>query len=104
MRFDKFTLKVQEAIQEAQTLAGHYGHQGIDVEHLLFAFLEQPEGMVGSILKKLGTDPGAMAHEVKKVLERLPRVEGSGLRQPGITPRLNRVLDHALAEAARLKD
>jgi ATP-dependent Clp protease ATP-binding subunit ClpB len=104
MRFDKFTLKVQEAIQEAQTLAGHYGHQGIDVEHLLFAFLEQPEGMVGSILKKLGTDPGAMAHEVKKVLERLPRVEGSGLSQPGITPRLNRVLDHALAEAARLKD
>ena len=104
MRFDKFTLKVQEAIQEAQTLAGHYGHQGIDVEHLLFAFLEQPEGMVGSILKKLGTDPGAMAHEVKKALERLPRVEGSGLSQPGITPRLNRVLDHALAEAARLKD
>ena len=104
MRFDKFTLKVQEAIQEAQTLAGHYGHQGIDVEHLLFAFLEQPEGMVGSILKKLGTDPGAMAHEVKKALERLPRVEGSSLSQPGITPRLNRVLDHALAEAARLKD
>jgi ATP-dependent Clp protease ATP-binding subunit ClpB len=104
MRFDKFTLKVQEAIQEAQTLAGHYGHQGIDVEHLLFAFLEQQEGMVGSILKKLGTDPGAMAHEVKKALERLPRVEGSGLSQPGITPRLNRVLDHALAEAARLKD
>ena len=104
MRFDKFTLKVQEAIQEAQTLAGHYGHQGIDVEHLLFAFLEQPKGIVGAILKKLGADPGAMAHEVKKALERLPRVEGSGLSQPGITPRLNRVLDHALAEAARLKD
>ena len=104
MRFDKFTLKVQEAIQEAQTLAGHYGHQGIDAEHLLFAFLEQPKGIVGAILKKLGADPGAMAHEVKKALERLPRVEGSGLSQPGITPRLNRVLDHALAEAARLKD
>ena len=104
MRFDKFTLKVQEAIQEAQTLAGHYGHQGINVEHLLFAFLEQPKGIVGAILKKLGADPGAMAHEVKKALERLPRVEGSGLSQPGITPRLNRVLDHALAEAARLKD
>ncbi|MCX5840510.1 MAG: ATP-dependent chaperone ClpB, partial [Deltaproteobacteria bacterium] len=104
MRFDKFTLKVQEAIQEAQTLTGHYGHQEIDVEHLLFAFLEQPEGIVGAILKKLGTDPGAMVHEVKKALERLPRVEGSGLSQPGITPRLNRVLDHALAEAARLKD
>jgi ATP-dependent Clp protease ATP-binding subunit ClpB len=104
MRFDKFTLKVQEAIQESQTLAGHYGHQGIDVEHLLCAFLEQPEGIVGAILKKLGADPGAMAYEVKKTLERLPRVEGSGLSQPGITPRLNRVLDQAMTEAARLKD
>jgi len=49
MRFDKFTLKVQEAIQEAQSLANSYGHQGIDVEHLLMAFLKQPEGIVGEI-------------------------------------------------------
>ncbi len=85
MRFDKFTLKVQEAMQEAQTFANNYGHQGIDVEHLLVAFLEQPEGIVGEILKKLGIDPNAMAHEVKKFLERLPSVsEGSG-HQPDHT-------------------
>ena len=104
MRFDKFTLKVQEALQEAQAAAGRYGHPGIDAEHLLLALLSQPEGIVGAILKKLGADPGVMAHELKKALERLPRVEGAGVGQPGITPRLNGILDRALTEAARLKD
>ena len=51
MRFDKFTLKVQEAIQEAQTLAGSLGHQEIEPEHLLVSFLRQEEGIVGAILE-----------------------------------------------------
>ena len=54
MRFDKFTLKVQEALQDAQSLANQFGHQGIEAEHLLSAFLKQPEGIVGAILKKDG--------------------------------------------------
>ena len=54
MRFDKFTVKVQEAIQEAQSLAGHFGHQAVDVEHLLAALIRQPEGIVSATLKKLG--------------------------------------------------
>ena len=104
MRFDKFTLKVQEAIQEAQSLANSYGHQGIDVEHLLMAFLKQPEGIVGEILKKLGADPRHIEGEVKRALERLPKVEGGGTGQTYITPRLNKVMDSALTEAARLRD
>ena len=104
MRFDKFTLKVQEALQEAQTLANSYGHQGVDVEHLLIAFLKQPEGIVGEILKKLGADPRHVEEEVKKVLERSPRVEGVGTGQTYISPRLMRVMDSALTEAARLRD
>ncbi len=59
MRFDKFTLKVQEAIQEAQTLAGSYGHQAIEPEHLLVSFLRQEEGIVGAILNKLGATASA---------------------------------------------
>jgi len=102
MRFDKFTLKVQEALQEAQNIAGSYGHQGIESEHLLVAFLGQPEGIVGSILKKLGADPVRIEDGLKKALERLPKVGGAG--QIYMTPRLNRVLDKALAEAARLTD
>ncbi|MGA3208240.1 MAG: ATP-dependent chaperone ClpB [Syntrophales bacterium] len=104
MRFDKFTLKVQEALQEAQTLANNYGNQSVDVEHLLAAFLLQPEGIVGEVLKKLGADPKGIETEIKKSLEKLPRVEGTGIGQTYMTPRLNKVLDDALAEAARLKD
>jgi len=104
MRFDKFTLKVQEALQAAISQASQRGHQGIEPEHLLLAFLEQPEGIVDPILKKLGADPEHIASELKKALDRQPRVEGAGLGQPGITPALNRVLDQAMTEAARLHD
>ena len=104
MRFDKFTMRVQEALQAALTLASQQGHQGIESEHLLAAFLEQPEGIVGAILKKLGADPGQIASGLKKALGKQPRVEGAGLGQPGMTPGLNRVLDRALTEAARLRD
>ncbi|MGO9137565.1 MAG: ATP-dependent chaperone ClpB [Syntrophales bacterium] len=104
MRFDKFTLKVQEALQEAQDIAKKYGNQGVDVEHLLTAFLLQPEGIVGEILKKLGADPRRVEAEIKKSLDKLPRVEGAGIGQSYLTPRLNKVLDDALVEAARLKD
>jgi len=102
MRFDKFTLKVQEGLQEAQTLAGNHGHQGIDAEHLLLALLAQPEGIVGNILKKLGADPARIEQDLKKSLERLPRI--SGTTQPYLTPRLNRILDKAMEEAAHLND
>ena len=64
MRFDKFTLKVQEALQEAQTTANRYRHPTLDVEHLLLTFLGQPEGIMGAILKKLGADPGFIAAEL----------------------------------------
>ncbi len=101
MRFDKFTLKVQEAIQEAQTLAERYRHQAIDVEHLFYTLLAQPEGIAGAILKKLGADQGHIVRELETSLKKLPQVEGG---QTQITPRLNKVLDSALTEAARLTD
>ena len=104
MRFDKFTLKVQEALQEAQALANNYGHQAIEVEHLLSALLVQPEGITGEILKKLGIDPKSIEDEIKISLGKLPKVEGTGTGQAYITPRLNKVFDNALVEAARLKD
>ena len=104
MRFDKFTLKVQEAIQEAQGLASQYGHQTLDVEHLFVSLLKQPEGITSEIIKKLGTDPRRVEGEVLKALERLPKVEGLTGGQTYMTPRLNKILDAALSEAARLTD
>jgi ATP-dependent Clp protease ATP-binding subunit ClpB len=104
MRFDKMTIKVQEALQEAQTLASTYGHQVIDVEHLILALVHQPEGITGAILKKLGADPRAVAESLKAYLERLPKVDGSGTGQPYLSSRLNKLIDQATTEAARLKD
>ncbi|MEN6318612.1 MAG: ATP-dependent chaperone ClpB [Syntrophaceae bacterium] len=104
MRFDKFTLKVQEGLQEAQAIAHTYGHQAIDTEHLLAALLAQQEGISGEILKKLGVDPKGVEDEIRKALEKMPKVEGAGTGQAYMTPRLNKVLDNALVEAARLKD
>jgi ATP-dependent Clp protease ATP-binding subunit ClpB len=104
MRFDKFTLKLQEAFGEAETLAGNYGHQGIDVEHLLLALLRQPEGIVSEILKKLGVQPGIIEKEIEKTLQGLPSVSGGGSSQRYITSRLKDVMDSAFAEASRLTD
>lgn len=103
MRFDKFTQKVQEALQEAQSLAGQFSHQAVDVEHLLAALMRQPEGIVPAALKKLGADTRSVQREVERALNGLPKVSGAGT-QAYMTPRLNRVLENLFEEAKRLKD
>ena len=103
MRFDKFTVKVQEALQDAQSLAGKLGHQAVDMEHLLAALLRQPEGIVTAALKKLGADTRSVQREVEKALNSLPKVSG-GATQAYMTPRLNKVLENSFEEAKRLKD
>jgi len=102
MRFDKFTLKLQEALQDAEGLATGNGQQGIDVEHVLLTLVRQSEGTVSEILKKLGSEQGQIERELEKQLDGMPKVSGAG--QSYITPGLNNVLDKSLAEAARLKD
>ena len=104
MRFDKFTLKLQEAFQEAEKLGAAYGHQGIDAEHILLALTQQPEGIVPEILKKIGVEPAIIDRELVKALEKMPSVSGAGAGQVYMTPRLKEVVDKALVEAARLKD
>jgi ATP-dependent Clp protease ATP-binding subunit ClpA len=56
MRYDKLTLKAQEALQEADSLAHSYNHSTIDVEHLLLALLEQKDGVVPPLLERIGAD------------------------------------------------
>jgi len=104
MRFDKLTLKAQEALQEAQRIASRLQHQAVDVEHLLLALLGQPEGIASSIFKKLGADPAIIRGDLEKILSRLPKVTGTGNGQVYMSTRLNSVLDAASAEASRMKD
>jgi ATP-dependent Clp protease ATP-binding subunit ClpB len=101
-RFDKFTLKSQEAVQAAQDSASKNHNQQIETEHLLLALLEQQDGVVVPVLKKLGADSGQIKADIASAVERLPRVEG--LVQSYLSPRLNRLFDKAEEEASRLKD
>jgi len=104
MRFDKFTLKVQEALQEAQSLASSAGHQTIEPEHLLICFLRQEEGITGAILKKLNASPQKIEQGLSSYLKKQPSVQGAGTGQAYLGGRLNQIFDKALAEAAQLKD
>lgn len=103
MRFDRFTLKAQEAVQAAQEIADKHNHQAIEPEHLLSALLDQEGGIVPPILQKLGVDPGSVKQMVEKALERMPRQYGTAT-QSYISPALKKVFDSAWDEAQRLKD
>jgi len=104
MRFDKFTIKSQELIQNCQNLASKYRHQQFEPEHLLAAMLNEPEGIAGAMLRKLGVSPDEIAQRVVTALEKLSRVSGGGLTDIYASPRTKAVLETAFAQATRMKD
>src|SRR4029453_4753692 len=103
MRLDKLTLKAQEAVQAAQSLADQGNHQAIEPEHLLQALLQQQEGVVGPLLAKLGARPETLAPEVQTENDKPPKGRGRGGRQYE-SPRFEGVINRAWEEAERLKD
>jgi ATP-dependent Clp protease ATP-binding subunit ClpB len=102
MNINKYTEKAQEAILNGQQLADREGHPEIVPEHLLLSLLEQKEGIVPGIVRKLNADPSTLAAEVRAELNKLPRAHGGS--QVGLSARLRRVTDAAEQEAERLKD
>jgi ATP-dependent Clp protease ATP-binding subunit ClpB len=102
MNINKYTEKAQEAILAAQQLVDREGHAEILPEHLLLTLLEQKEGVVPEIVRKMNPDPMALASAVRAELNRLPRAHGGS--QVGLSARLRQVLDAAEQEAERLKD
>ena len=104
MRFDRFTIKSQEVIQKAQSLAAQYGNQQIEPEHFLSAMLIDKEGTSLAMLRKLGAAPESIAAEVLAAIERLPKVSGAGMGEAYMAPRTKAVLEAAFAEATQMKD
>jgi ATP-dependent Clp protease ATP-binding subunit ClpB len=102
VRFDKLTVKAQEAVAAAQDVAARAEQQQIEPLHLLAALLEQPEGIVPPVLGKLGVRPEAVGAEVHRRIEQLPRV--SGAAQQFLSPASNDVLRRAFDEAGNFKD
>ncbi len=101
IRFDKLTIKGQEALQETQKLAESLQHAQLEPEHLLDVLIQQPEGIVTPLLRKLGVAPEALHEEVRRQLATLPRVSGGQL---ALSPRLDAVFRHAQEEADQFKD
>lgn len=102
MRYDKFTIKSQEAIQEAQQYAASKNHQQLDPLHLLFSLLKQQQGVVIPIIQKLGANKDVILTKTEKAINSLPQVSGS--QGQFIGNELNEIFNNALIEANRLKD
>jgi len=106
MNINRFTEKSQDALREAQSIATRRSHQGVDVEHLLLAMLEQVDGLAPAIVQAAGADVTALKQRINQELDRLPQVSGptGAPEQIYVTPQLNRTLTRAEDEAAKLKD
>src|SRR5215203_4730444 len=102
MNLNKFTEKAQESILGAQQLAESLGHAQMEPEHLLIVLLEQPEGVAPAVLRKMNADPADLARVMRSEIARGPQAYGGA--QPGVSPRLNLLVDLAEAEAGRMKD
>jgi len=101
MRLDQFTVKGQEALTSAQTLAEKGDHPEVTPEHLLSALLSQEGGVVPAALAKLGANVGQLAKDVESSLASLPRTHGAATH---VSPKLDGVLKQSLRDAESLKD
>src|ERR1051326_7280861 len=102
VRFEKMTVKAQEAVQSAQEIAARHENQQIEPVHLLSALVAQPEGVVPGLLARLGIRTEALTQEIEREIGRLPRVTGFAQQHMGRP--LNDVLERAFDEAQRFKD
>jgi ATP-dependent Clp protease ATP-binding subunit ClpB len=103
IRWDKFTVKAQEAVQRATELASEHGNPEFLPVHLLAALVEDREGIVPPVLEKIGMGPQGVLSDVYKEIEKLPKVSGAAA-QPAMSSPLNQLLDQAFKEADTFKD
>src|SRR5579884_1824103 len=101
-RFDKFTVKAQEALQATQEIASRHGNQQLEPVHLLLALVQQQEGIVPAILARLGVSPAIVSAEAEKAIGALPKV--GGVADVYISPALKQILDEASQETEQFKD
>ena len=102
LRYDKLTVKAQEAQQKAQAVAEQYGQQQLEPLHLLAALVAQRDGVVPPLLSRLGVRPEALAQDINTELARLPKV--SGVTKLFLSEAASEVLEKAFDEAEKFKD
>jgi ATP-dependent Clp protease ATP-binding subunit ClpB len=103
IRWDKFTLKSQEAIQQASSLANENGQPEVQPMHLLMALLEDKEGIIVPLLQKVGIPTEQMLASARHAIAGMPKVSGA-TSEPGLSSSMQRVLNDASKEAQDFKD
>jgi ATP-dependent Clp protease ATP-binding subunit ClpB len=103
IRWEKFTVKSQEAVQAASRLASEHGNPEILPLHLLAALVDDQEGIIAPVLEKIGVPTAQLRAKVQEALDKLPKVSGGGA-QPSASATLNKVFEQAFKEAGNFKD
>ena len=103
MRFDKLTIKAQQALQDSQQIAREYNHQELNSLHILTALLEQKDGLAEPILKKLEIYPDKILSECKDKLDKVAKVYGQAA-DVYISSELQKIFDNSEKEASNLND
>jgi len=103
IRWDKFTEKASLAMQQAQARAAELGNPEVLPVHLLLSLIDDREGVIPSVLGKIGVPTERLEHDLHQIEEKLPRVAGAA-SQPGLSQALNKALEQAFREAANFKD
>ena len=103
IRWDKFTVKAQEAVQRANNLASEHGNPELMPIHLLAALLEDKEGIVPPVLEKIGIAPQAVLGDLYREIEKLPKVSGEAA-QATLSNAANKLIEQAFKEASSFKD
>ncbi len=102
LRFDKMTVKAQEALQQAQEIAARHENQAVEPVHLLEALVQQQDGVVPPLLARLGIRTEQLAQEIEREIGRLPKVQGFAQQHLGRP--LNDILEKSFDEATKFKD
>src|SRR5947207_15448645 len=103
IRWDKFTVRAQEAVQRANEVASEHGNPELLPVHLLAALIEDREGIVPPILEKIGIGPQEVLNDVYQAIEQLPKVSG-GASQASLSQAASQLLDAASKQADNFKD
>jgi ATP-dependent Clp protease ATP-binding subunit ClpB len=103
IRWDKLTVKSQEAMQQAIAQASELGNPELQPVHLLLSLIADREGVILPVLEKIGVPVERLEAELHAIEEKLPRVSGAQ-GQPGLSNRLNKAVEQAFREAANFKD
>jgi ATP-dependent Clp protease ATP-binding subunit ClpB len=103
IRWEKLTVKAQEAVQRANELAAEHGNPELQPVHLLTALVEDREGIVGPVLTRVGVQPNAVLSAAMQEIARLPKLSGRA-GQPHLSDASSEMLDEAFKQASNFKD